>query len=117
MPAEFEAAPITRFLSAKELIDNRQYKKARAACADMFEDGAYKNLSAEHAIFLLAAYARSVKLCLRSLTVSDWQEIYRALYVVDRDYHDKNSDAEQHRRDLAAAQRQIEKLGGTVPEL
>jgi len=117
IPKDFRVSPTSELVKAKSLLDNGKYEEARGIFAEMIENEDYKQMKSVDAIAILAGYAESIKRCLRALTVEDWQEVYRFLSILVRDYSDKEGFDPEYSRDLGAARRQIEKLKGSIPKV
>lgn len=117
IPKDLRVTPTSELVKAKSLLNSRKYEEARRIFAEIVENGDYKQMKSVDAIAILAGYSESIKHCLRVLTVEDWQEIYRSLSVLIRDYSDKEGFNPQYSRDLGAARRQIEKLKGSIPKV
>jgi serine/threonine protein kinase len=117
IPDHLRTPATSDLIKANSLLHNKKYEEARRVFAELIENEEYKQLRSVDSIAVLAGYAESIKRELRILTVADWQEIYRSLFILVRDYSDKEGFDAKYSRDLSAARRQIEKLNGEVPEV
>jgi hypothetical protein len=82
----------------------------------MIQNEDYKQMKSVDAIALLDGYAVCIKRRPWVLTVEDWEEVYRSLAILVRDYSDKEGFDPRYSRDCEAARRQIEKLKGSMPK-
>lgn len=117
IPKHLRVPPTSEMLKAKSLLVARKYEEARSIFAEIIQNEDYKQMKSVDAIAVLTGYAVSIKRCLRVLTVDDWQEVYRSLSILVRDYSNNEGLDSQYSKDLEAARRQIEKLNGTVPKV
>lgn len=117
IPKDFRVPPTSELARAQSLLNSGNYEEARRIFVEMIENEDYKQMKFVDAIAILAGYAESIKRRLRVLTVEDWQEVYRALSILVRDYADKEGFDPQYSRDLKAARTQIEKLKGSIPKV
>jgi len=117
LPKDIKVPPISKLIKANSLLDSAKYEEARNKFAELIENEDYKQMKSQDAIAVLSGHAKSIKLCLKLLTVEDWHDIYRSLYILNRDYSDEKGFDPQYSLDLRAAQRQIEKHGDSLPEV
>jgi tetratricopeptide (TPR) repeat protein len=117
IPKDLRVPPTSELVKAKSLSIGGKYEEAREIFGKIIDNEEYKQMKSVDAIAVLAGYAVSIKHCLRVLTVDDWQEVYRSLSILVRDYSNKEGFDAQYSRDFEAARRQIEKLNGTIPKV
>ena len=117
IPKRLRVPPTNELAKAKGLLQNREYGKAATIFAKMIKNEDYKRMEPADAVAVLAGHAESIKRRLRAMTVEDWQDVYRSLYILVRDYSGQESFDSEYRRDLEAARKQIEKLDGSIPAI
>jgi hypothetical protein len=117
VPRHLVPPPTSELAKAKNLLQNREYKKAAAILAEMIKNEDYMQMEPADAIAVLAGHAECIKRRLQKMTVEDWQDVYRSLYILVRDYSGYRDFNPQYTRDLEAARKQIEKLGGSAPAI
>jgi hypothetical protein len=117
IPRHLVPPPTSELAKAKGLMENREYREAAAILAEIIKNGDYMQMEPADAIAVLAGHAKCIKCRLQAMTVEDWQDIYRSLYILVRDYSGHRGFDPQYARDLEAARKQIEKLEGTVPAI
>jgi signal recognition particle subunit SEC65 len=110
LPKEFRVPPTSELVRATELLKARKCGEARQVFAEMVENEDYRQMDSRDAIAALAGYAESIKRQLRVLTLEDWQEVYRSLSILVRDYRNTDGFISDYLGDLEAARRQTEKL-------
>lgn len=115
IPAGFKIMPASEASRIRQLLTDGKYEEARTALAETIDNETYRQMKASDAVAMLTGYASSIKRSLRVMTLEDWQEAYRALRILVRDYSSEESFDQECVRDMEAARRQIEKLKGSVP--
>jgi serine/threonine protein kinase len=117
IPKHLRVPPTSELVKAKRLLQSGENEEAFRVFTEMIENEDYEQMKLADAVAVLAGYAESIKRRLRVLTVEDWQEVYRSLSILVRDYSDQEGFDPQYLRDLEAARTQIEKLKGSTPEV
>lgn len=117
VPARFRLPPTANVAKARALLQSRQYEEALSAFAEMVQNQDYRQMTSADAVFVLAGYVECIKRRLRVLSLEDWQQIHRALFILVSDYSDEETFDPAYYRDLRAAEMQIRKLGDATPRV
>lgn len=117
LPIQLKVPPTSDLVKAKALLQEGKYDEARRILSAMIDERIYKELGANDAMIILAGHADSIKHSRHVLSVEDWQDVYRSLYILVKGYSDKENYNPEYERDLYAARKQIQKLNGTIPNL
>jgi serine/threonine protein kinase len=112
LPRTFNIPQTGEVLKAKALLTQRKYEEARGVYKEIIDNEDYTLLKGEDAIDVLAGYVTSIKHAPRALTLEDWQEIHRSLSILVRAYSQVPGFNPEFARDMSAAARQVDKLGG-----
>lgn len=117
IPKRFRLPPMGNLAKARSLLQRRQFDEALSAFGEMIENEDYKQMKPVDAVVVLAGYVECIKRRMHVLTVEDWQQVHQALSILVRNYSDQEGFDPEYSRDLKAAETQIRKLGGTIPQV